>query len=201
MPNETVPVEADAVWDQDETRVRRSAVRQMLTEQRELLDQQVKTWDNRDKVRTPVGRPVMKDKLRKSGFDSRLAYMGPFLGYWIQNRQIWKGQTQRVKLADVPEIAFDDKGVKVELRRIVKRAFQVFDQDIVASDRLRCPFCIEFRAVSDMEKMAHVAKRHPEELNEYAEGCEKNRAEVEAEEEEIPQAPPPKPRQTYAKPG
>lgn len=197
MAQDSIPVEADAVWDEDPTRVRRNAVRDMLGEQRELLDKQPKMWAKRNSVRTPVGKIVMRDKLNRSGFDDRLAFMGPFLGYWIQNRKIWKGKNQVVRLGDIPEVAFDKKGEKVELRKLVAKALAVFDADILASDRLRCKVCVEFRAQNDIELMAHFSKRHPEELAQLTEGIEKMRAEEEAQEEELPAAPPPRPRQSY----
>lgn len=197
MGAEEIPAEADAVWDENPTRVRRNAVKEMLTEQRELLDKQPKVWTDRNKVRTPVGKPVMKDKLNRSGFDDRLASMGPFLGYYIQNRQVWKGKTQRVKLADVPEIGFDRKGERVELRKLISKAMDVFDADILASDRLRCKVCIDFRAGSDMELMAHFSRKHPQELEQFADGLEKMRADSEGAEEEIPAAAAPRPRLSH----
>lgn len=194
-----IPADADAVWDEDPTRVRRSAVQEMLGEQRELLDKQPKVWKDRNAVRTPVGKPVMKDKLNRSGFDARLAWIGGtgFCGYFIQNRKIWKGKTQVVKLADVPEVGFDRKGEKIELRKLIAKALAVFDQDLLASDKLRCKVCIEFRGSTVMELMAHFSKMHPTELAQLTEGMERMRQEEEEAQEEIPAAPPPRPRQTY----
>jgi hypothetical protein len=195
-------VDGDAVWDDHPIRQRRNAVKEMLTEQRELLDKQPKMWADRNKVRTPVGKVVMRDKLNRSGFDDRLAWIGGtgFGGYYIQNRKIWKGKTKQVQLADVPEIGFDRKGEKLELRKMIAQALAVLDADILASDRLRCKVCVEFRGKTDMELMAHFSKKHPEELSQLAEGFEKMEQEDAEEQDQEPPPPPARrPKQTYAR--
>jgi hypothetical protein len=169
------------------------AVREMLKGYKAIVDQQHLAWgdEDRDSLRSPHGFRIAKDKrVKLSGFDGRLPYKGPYLNYWIQNRKIFRGRIKVVTLAEVPETAKDRAGEVVELRKLISFALQVSDQEILAADPLRCKVCVDFRARTEIELMAHWRRKHPQELEQLVAGIEAIQAN-EAEDEDEP--PPPKP--------
>lgn len=178
-------------FNPDESADGSRAVRAMLKDHKKLLDEHANlAWDDRMEVRAPNGHVIPTDKrVKKSGFDGRLAYMGPYLGYWVQNRKVFQGRQRIVTLAEVPEILKDKKGEPVQVRALVKLALEIMDQQILASDSLRCKVCIDFRGEDQIDLMAHFRSKHPKELDELVVGIEKLRAE--AEEDEAPKPPPP----------
>jgi len=173
----------------------------MLRDHKKLIDQQHLVWEDRDALRSPHGFRIAKDKrVKQSGFDARLPYKGPYLNYWIQNRKIFRGKIRIVTLAEVPEVAKDKAGEVVKLRELVQFAMQMSDQEILAADPMRCKVCIDFKARSEIELMAHWKRQHPKELDELVAGIEAIQA-AEQDEDEAPvrQAPaaPPKKRQVF----
>lgn len=182
-----------------ETYSRKNAVKQMLADARKISDVTHHIYDEGDRPMLRSGNDLMiptDRRNKRSGFDRRLAYKGPYFGYFIQNRKIYKGGTHVVQLSDVPEEVTDTKQTEgypkqtVELRKMIAFALSVSDQEALQADPLRCKVCIEFRGDSDMDLMVHFREDHPAELDELVAGVKKMRAERLAEEEAEANRPP-----------
>ena len=187
-------------FNPDESASPERAVRAILAEHKALLDAHANlAWTDRMQVKAPNGFIIPTDKrVKKSGFDGRLAYMGPYAKvYYVQNRKIFLGKQKQIALSEVPQDAKirerNTEGQWVEVlihpRELVGLALAIMDQQLLASDPFRCKVCIDFRAESQIALMAHFRLKHPKELDDLVDGIEKLR--LEAEEELLPPPPPP----------
>lgn len=192
-------------FNPDESADGSRAVRAMLAEHKRLLDKHSNLmWADRSKVKAPNGYVIPTDKRNKrSGFDGRLPYMGPYLDYYVQNRKVFHGKQKVVPLSEVPVDAVDKKGVPIKLREMVQFSLELMDEQILAADQLRCKVCVEFRGEDQIALMAHFRRRHPKELDALVAGIEALQAEAQAEAEfaqaavETPDAARTKKRQVF----
>jgi hypothetical protein len=189
---------------------KKNAVTAMLAAERAKQAQTHYGWaeSERKNLRTGNNLPIPEDKRDKtSGFDRRLPYRGPYLGYYVQNMKIFKGMTQQVKLKDVPETLMTPRRKmghevyepeEVHVRAMVAFALDSNQEEILIADPLRCKICIEHKAPSEISLMAHFRKAHPTELDQLVDGMTRMEAELDEQAKEpVAAAPPRNPKQTF----
>ena len=174
----------------------RNAVREMLAAERKKSAKAIQMWDEtrRAELRSGNDLPIPQDKRDRCGFDRRLSYNAMFSAgtilFAVQNRKIYKGGKKQIALKEVPEkMEFPEKRYpKGEILPASERfpraecAFMLaaLDQQIVDSDPMICPVCIDFRGRSPIEMTAHWRSAHPADLDELVKGMAKIHEEEEA---------------------
>jgi hypothetical protein len=153
------------------------AARRMFAERVEQDSKTRLSWGDRAKYRTPLGKPVPVDPRRAVGkLDKRLAYKGPYYGFFVQNGKILLGNGQEVSIAQVPETKelteVDERThlphtVTVHPRDLVRQGLESWQHEAAVLDNLMCPFCFVGND-SPADYAIHLAGKHPKELAEAA---------------------------------
>ena len=153
------------------------AARRMFAERVEQNSKTRLSWGDRAKYRTPLGKPVPVDPRRAVGkLDKRLAYKGPYYGYYVQNGKILLGNGKEVSIAEVPEekeiTEVNERThlphtVKVRPRELVQQGLETWQREAAMLDTLMCPFCFVGND-SPADYAIHLAQKHPKELAEAA---------------------------------